>query len=533
MAFAAVLLPCCVLALARPGAATTLDAAAIGCHPEWPVTAHNPDGHAVPPPAHDAHRTVACAVTTGQETSESTIAVSAGGAVFYSPAHTENTMARSLDGGATWSLVQPATMQMTALWNTVDPQVVTDRRTGRIFWVHATGQLRTAPVLVSNSPLPPPIPTIVAYASGFQVYSTADDGHTWRTADYSNSPMGDWEKIAAGPAPDAGTGAAQPSGYRGLVYVCANSPFEVSGPSRLCWRSLDGGTTFAPAGYVLPVTTAGICPPLASNTQVVGSDGTLYVPMTCSGGAYVAVSTDEGGTYTWYPVPSAPVASSITPTAVLQIAADSAGNLYGMWVANDQLMLTVSRDHARTWSTAQSVAAPGVHQVTLPAFAADAPGHVAFAYYASSDGSATALSAYITRTDDALASPPLLVSAAVNDPRHPIYTPSSVFANSHPRADYVGAAFDSRGTFWAGLVDVLGPPPSSGADTPTTGYVAHLASMQDTDATVQAAATNPAATAAAPLALPNTAAAGSTALAASAAVLTAAWVRRRRSRGAP
>jgi hypothetical protein len=204
-----------------------------------------------------------------------------------------------------------------------------------------------------------------------------------------------------------------------------------------------------------------------------------------------------------------------------------------MWLSNDQLLLAVSRDHARTWSAPESVAAPGVHQITLPAFAADAPGHVAFAYYASSDASATSLSAYITRTDDALASTPLLVSAAVNDPRHPIYTPSGVFANSHPRTDFVGAAFDSRGTFWAGMVDVLGPPPASGADTPTTGYVAHLAPPADTGSAVRAsAATSRAATSPArQIALPNTAsAAGSTALAASAGVLTLAWLRHSRRR---
>src|SRR5207249_10403894 len=69
-----------------------------------------------------------------------------------------------------------------------------DWRTGRAFWIHATGQLRTAPVLVSGSPLPWEVTTGIAYADGFQVYSS-DDTRRWRTADYSNEPMGDWEKV--------------------------------------------------------------------------------------------------------------------------------------------------------------------------------------------------------------------------------------------------------------------------------------------------------------------------------------------------
>src|SRR6202011_3871242 len=105
----------------------------------------------------------------------------------------------------------------------------------------------------------------------------------WVTADYSTAPTGDWEKIAVGPP---AVGAPQPSGYPNVVYVCANSPFEVSGPGRICYRSLDGGATFATAGFVLAPQAAGICPPLDSNTQTVGPDGTLYIPMSCVNGAY-------------------------------------------------------------------------------------------------------------------------------------------------------------------------------------------------------------------------------------------------------
>ena len=74
---------------------------------------------------------VSCAVETGSASSESSLAVTNGGAVLYSPALSENSLTRSLDAGATWSLTYPPDEQYTSLWNTVDPQLTVDRRTGR------------------------------------------------------------------------------------------------------------------------------------------------------------------------------------------------------------------------------------------------------------------------------------------------------------------------------------------------------------------------------------------------------------------
>ena len=502
------------------GSAATPAEGAVGCHVAWPVVAHHPGGQRVAA----SGLPVACAVSTGYATSETSVAVSNGGAVFFSPAQTENTMGRSVDSGASWGLSRPPVEELTALWNTVDPVTVVDRTTDRIFWVHATGGTRTTPILVSVSPLPPPIPTIIAYASGFQVYSTGDDGRTWTTADYHTAPTGDWEKIAVGRPSAAGP---QPSGYPNVVYVCANSPFEVSGPGRICYRSLDGGTTFVIAGYVLAPQAAGVCPPLDSNTQVIGPDGTLYIPMSCVNGAYVAVSKDEGATYTWYAVPGAPPASSVTGTGLLQLAVDDAGTLFGTWGINDTLQLARSGDQAVTWGTAVNPAAPGVHGVTLPAIAAGPAGHVALTYYANPDASATRLDGYITQTDDATAVQPLFVSGTVNDPAHPIYIPSSL-AGGTPRADYIGGSFDVRGQFWAGMVRTLGVAPASNADVPTTGYVARLVPAA-------LAAASGGAGGAEPGGLSNTAAstlgAGSSAFGIAGAAGLIAWGHRRRRPG--
>src|SRR4051812_16483759 len=362
-----------------------------GCDPSTPVTAHGPGA------ATGGPHPVVCVTTTGSDTSESTIAVTNDGTVLYSPAQTENSLARSTDDGATWSLTYPSDEQFTSLWNTVDPQITVDRRTGRAFWIHATGQLRTAPILVAGSPLPWEVTTAIAYAAGFQVYSS-DDTRRWRTADYSNEQMGDWEKVFAGPPPSPTTGAGQPAGYADVVYACANSPFEVSGPGRLCYKSLDGGTTFARAGYVFPSPGSPVdaCPALAANTGVVANDGTIYQPVSCSAGAYVAASHDEGATYEWFPVPDAPASSGLGGS--LQIVIDAADNLYATWLGDDKLFLSVSKDRAKTWSKPLQVSAPGLKSIRFGAPAAGNAGQFGLAYYASTAATPDALTAYVTET---------------------------------------------------------------------------------------------------------------------------------------
>jgi hypothetical protein len=454
---------CSLVAVAAAQAAAP---ARVGCNTRWPVVAHHADGARVSRPG---PLPVPCATETGYATSETTIAATPSGTLFFSPANTENSVARSSDRGATWSLAEPQQMQYTSLWNTVDPDVVVDRRTGRVFWVRATGDLRTTPILVASSPLGWQTATAVAYAHGFQVYSTSDSGQTWLTADYQHEFTGDWQKIYVGPP---ATGARQPSGYPDVVYVCANAPLEVSGPGRDCYHSLDGGRTFALAGYIFPSASSphDVCPPLAGGAGGgVGSDGSFYQPQSCEGGSWVAVSHDEGASWSWLPITGAPGANGIT--AGLQLAIDQANNLYALWTDGAQLELSISHDRGKTWGHPLGIAAPKLKQIDLPALAAGAAGHIGVAYYGSADGSAKTLTAYVTETGDALARRPLFYSAALNDPAHPIF--HDYAGSETPRADFVGATYDRSGNLWAGVVKQLGPPNASNT-VPTTGYVGTL-----------------------------------------------------------
>jgi hypothetical protein len=437
----------------------------VGCHPTWPVLAHRAGGQIVRLPA-GAQLPVACATRTGFPTSESTIALTNSGTLVYSPAQTENSLARSVDQGATWSLTYPPGEQYTSFWNTDDPDVVADRRTGWVFWAHATGPVRTEGTLPAGSGF------LLAAASGFQVYGSRDDGRTFTTADYSSAPTGDWEKVFVGPPPPSAHRAGRPAAYPDIVYLCANSPLEVVGPGRLCYKSLDGARTFVIAGFVTP--SAGeptdICPPLNFNTGVVDSRGTTYQPVTCQHGAYLAASRDEGASYEWLAVNGVPP-GAIVAGQNLQVAVDDADNLYAMWSAAGLLDLTISRDHGRSWAPPLMVGAPGVRDVQLSALTAGAAGHVGITYYGSTRPSASMLSAYITEAADALDPHPLFYSGAINDPAHPIF--HDYGANASPRADFIGASYDAPGTtLWAGVVDQLGAP-AKGAIA-TSGYVGRL-----------------------------------------------------------
>jgi hypothetical protein len=454
-------------ATAWPSPSGAAAAAPSGCHAQWPVLAHHAGGQVVAPPA-GAALPVPCAVDTGYASSESSLAVSGGGALVYSPAQTENSMARSLDGGASWSLTEPADQQHTSFWNTVDPWVIADRRTGRVFWAHATGPVRDEGGLPQGSGF------YLAAAAGFQVYTSSDDARSWRTADYSTAPTGDWEKTFVGHPPPAAGGAPQPAGYPDIVYLCANSPLEVSGPGRLCYKSLDGGATFVIAGYNSPSVgqPQDICPPLNFNNGVVDRGGTIYIPATCQQSDYIAMSRDEGSSYTWLPVKDAPTGTPISG-GYLQLAIDDADNLYALWPANGLLYLETSHDHAASWSHPLMVAAPGVHNVQLPAFAAGAAGNLGITYYASTDPNAQRSSAYITQSRDAAAADPTFYSGPINDPSAPIFHDYGLTGGASPRADFVGGAFDSAGTtFWAGVVKQIGQPVNG--QIATTGYVGQL-----------------------------------------------------------
>ncbi len=305
-----------------------------------------------------------------------------------------------------------------------------------------------------------------------------DGGSTWTTNPAVGCPAMGSERVLEGPAP---AGGAQPSGYPHVVYYCANlTDFSLS--NLWCWRSLNGGLSFAFAGgFPDPPPQAGCATAHAARPGAVGPDGDLYFPVYQCGELSMAISRDEGASWQLVPV----AASDVQDLYTTSVAADAAGNLYLAWIAGPgtasadgilgagEPMLSISRDRGASWSSPVAVGPPGVTDAQLIAVTAAAPGQIAISYLANTDGSSL-LDGWLSQTADALAPSPLWWAAALNDPTLPLIdtTDPTTFGD---RLFFTTDTFAPTGEPWAafqcaytvacpgartGVVGHLAPPPS-------------------------------------------------------------------------
>ncbi len=295
----------------------------------------------------------------------------------------------------------------------------------------------------------------------------------------------------AGPAP-----ASAPAGSPHVLYTSAPSP--ISTPSagltappdhQTVYKSVDGGMTWQSVGgssltlnpsdeVTAGLATSTVCPSsewVIFGDGVVGSDGTVYIGYRMCTELAVAISKDEGATWTSVVVPGSALPAFTSPLSPLStqnllasepIAVDSSGNLYAVWNdANGLVRLSVSMDQGSTWSSAGTggavvASAPGVTQTVLSGIGVKAPGTIAIAYFGSTDGKA--FDGYVAESTNALAANPVFWSTTVNDPSQPFFT--NGFDNDYGASltggdldEFVQVKYAPSGDVWVSFLKEMCP----------------------------------------------------------------------------
>jgi hypothetical protein len=267
--------------IGRPAAA-----AGPGCDPARPATAHRAGGIVLSPSP--AGAPIPCATIAGNSTESATVSVAPSGTVFYAPVLQHGIpgalgdpalVARSRDLGDSWEPRDPGLPAHFSLvpWMHVDP--VTAR-----LW------------------LATPLPTLC----GANISWSDDEGEHWQTNPSVGCPGEGALKVLEGPAPPGG---AQPVGYPHVVYYCVNLQDGSPQSTLYCYKSLDGGGSFAFVGsFPDPIPPPPACGSTLREARagVVGPDGVLYFPLNRCDGLGIAVSRDEGASWDILPVAVTP-----------------------------------------------------------------------------------------------------------------------------------------------------------------------------------------------------------------------------------
>ncbi len=355
---------------------------------------------------------------------------------------------RSPDGAESWQDVTPP-----GVATSLDPVFYLDRVTGRAFSVNFAGQ---------------------AIGACSTVSFTDNEGGFWITTPGACGGF-DGQSIGAGPPV-----TSIPVGYANLVYFCTGSTLGAGDPpaTPTCLKSIDGGFTFTPIMFPFPALDEGEDDVFGAwaGSPVVAADGTLYIPKRVEGQPALAISQNEGLTWTL-----ATIASNGSSAAAPRIAIDASGTVYYAWHGGDRLpYLAWSQDEGASWSMPLMIAPPGLRETALARVAVRSPGHVAVAYVGTSlaDGEAPFFAfcnpllqdcvdgeysgvpwhGYITEIDDVFAEQPLLRTVAVNPPEAPLFrggcTPDG---GCKANLDFIDVHYSPAGEPWAVFVDDCAP----------------------------------------------------------------------------
>ncbi|HEY0513048.1 MAG TPA: hypothetical protein VGH73_14155 [Thermoanaerobaculia bacterium] len=340
---------------------------------------------------------------------------------------------------ATASWHDASTLQTSMI--TFDPILYTDSKLGRTF----------------VSQLLPTTVSLMAYSD--------DDGATWTPSQGAGIASGvDHQTVGGGPF-HSGLLGSLPQLYPHAIYYCSQDIALAS-----CAVSLNGGATFGPAVPIYNITQ---CSGLHGHLKV-GPDGTAYVPnKNCNGRAGVAVSADNGLTWTVRTVPGSSAGASDPSVG---IGAD--GTVYLGWSNGDgHAYVAASRTQGATWFNIQDVGAPlGIQNIAFPAVVAGDGDRAAFAFLGTTaGGNATGddpsfpavWHLYVAHTSSSGASW-VVADVTPADPvqRGTICTAGTTCGTTRNLLDFMDIAVDGEGRVLVGYADgCVGACVSGGANS--------------------------------------------------------------------
>jgi hypothetical protein len=416
-----------------------------------------------------------CRTLTGFGASESSVGFAADGTAFFGPASSPagNGVARSKDGGATWDILVPKFPDGGG-HTRLEPYLYVDPATDNVFFTSSKLVLSGIAGFVDKP--------------GLDLSVSTDRGDSWTHADMAPQSR-DWAKIFAGPSPAAGPH---------VVYYSSPSPIAGNWAGifpppdkQYVYKSLDGGKTWQSAG-TLPLNPSAI-PDCTANDYVmfgqgvVAPDGTAYLGYRLCTHLAVAVSKDQGQTWTTREVTGAnlPTYDATNPLSILgnenaitgePLAIDASGNLYAIWEDPDSIpRLSTSTDGGTSWSAPVDVLDPSLKTARFAAVAVKSPGTVAIAYLGSADG--TKFDGYVAETTNAMDPSPTFWSSPVSAPNDPLYPNGflsgydiTYFSNGGDGVEFVTVKYSPAGDIWASFVKDM-----CGSDTTacTWDYAAH------------------------------------------------------------
>lgn len=345
-----------------------------GCDEARPAVAHGPGGA---PAAPAGPLGLPCFAVTPWGTGEPSLGVTSAGTLFIYPAFqapseaaqaaeqfTGMGIARSTDQGDSFERLHS---EVAGALNfhpyTADPFMYVDPYTDRVFME----DLAVPPFNCAN----------LSYSG--------DEGATW-TQTLGGCLV--WDHVGYGSGPPT---VSQTRGYPAVIQRCAITAVATTVASYAsgCQKTLDGGATWEPPG---------------DPAFLFGPDGLPYAPSTCHGavhhvfvdhrgwtwlgrdwcatGPWVALSKDEGATWTRFHVDDTPLVWHD-----VAVGADSAGAAYAFWISNEERpLLAVSLDDGATWSAPMDIAPPGVTAAGNANLAPAGAGKAGFTYAAEVDG---------------------------------------------------------------------------------------------------------------------------------------------------